>query len=90
MCELKDFASSKSFKLNQMTGSLRVVTYSATSEVFPYPVGATSKVTPALLESTSSKIDLREIKFGDGEGGTVRERLSPEITPGLGLALCHT
>ncbi len=73
-----------------MTGSLSVVTYSATSDVFPYPVGAATKVTPALLESTSSKIDLREMKLGEGGGGTVRERFSPEITPGaetLSLAI---
>ena len=65
-----------------MTGCSSVVTYSATSEVFPYPAGATTNVTPALSDSTSSRIDFREIKLGDGGGGTVRERFSPEITPG--------
>ena len=44
---LKVFVSSESLKLSQITGCSSVVMYSATSEVFPYPAGATTKVIPA-------------------------------------------
>ena len=54
--------------------------YSATSDVFPYPAGATIKVIPACPISTLSKISFREMKFGGSTGGKVRERLAAAIT----------
>ena len=54
--------------------------YSATSDVFPYPAGETTKVIPALSISTPSRISFREMKFGGSAGGKVRERLAAAIT----------
>lgn len=80
-----DWAESVGLIASQTVGRLTLLTHCATSEVFPYPAGAATTVTPGRFVSNKENKCLRFIKLAGIVGAEIREASTSGVMPSNAL-----